>query len=345
MSELCNRFRQNPTVNPLTERSITVGGPTYNKLSVECGLRAAPSPKRRGRPATKAPEQNIVLTREQALAFNSNSSVNPISGKTIKVGGATYNKLLDAYNRLAGYASPSRVASPNIIASRVASPRVASPKVASPKSPRSPRHSLVLTVEQALAFNENHTINPITGKTIQVGKGVYNELVEAYERLRLGVAPVSPTRGAVKYQLTEAECNAFRLNSKLNPRTGRAIDIGGATHKALVKSCNGAPAVGAVMSPAHCQQFLANPNINPLTGNAIKTGGKKQLELYKSCGFNTKAPRASKSKKPAKVYVLDQEQARAFLNNQGYNPLTGRVIDINGPIHKKLLEAANNVNL
>ena len=75
MNSTCDKWRLNPSINPRTNRRITVGGPTYKKLEKEC--------------TTYTHKQSISNCDKWRL----NPSINPRTNRRITVGGPTYKKL------------------------------------------------------------------------------------------------------------------------------------------------------------------------------------------------------------------------------------------------------------
>jgi serine/threonine protein kinase len=83
-SPKCLKWRNNPTVNPTTDRKIKIGGPTYQKLEEECGPPvAAPAPPR-------APPQNDKQAEPNCDEWRANPSMNPKTGRAISPRGKIY---------------------------------------------------------------------------------------------------------------------------------------------------------------------------------------------------------------------------------------------------------------
>ena len=83
-SKPCEEWLLNRTVNPRSGRKIKVGGPTYRQLEQECSNPTTPEPK------TTIREASTTAECEEWLL---NRTVNPRSGRKIKVGGPTYRQL------------------------------------------------------------------------------------------------------------------------------------------------------------------------------------------------------------------------------------------------------------
>jgi hypothetical protein len=72
--KLCEIFKNNPLINPLTGRQIERGGPTYLEWQQKCG-----KPKKTG-----------IVTYEKCNAFHKNPTINPDTGRKITTNGTVY---------------------------------------------------------------------------------------------------------------------------------------------------------------------------------------------------------------------------------------------------------------
>lgn len=72
--KLCEIFRNNPLVNPLTGRHIEYGGPTFLEWQQKCGRI-----KKTG-----------IVTYEKCQAFRKNPTINPETQREISKGGTVY---------------------------------------------------------------------------------------------------------------------------------------------------------------------------------------------------------------------------------------------------------------
>lgn len=72
--KLCEIFKKNPLINPLTGREIEYGGPTFKEWEKKCG---------------KIKKTGIV-TYEKCKAFNKNPNINPETGREISKNGTIY---------------------------------------------------------------------------------------------------------------------------------------------------------------------------------------------------------------------------------------------------------------
>ena len=184
LSVLCEKWRRNKSINPRTGRKINIGGPTYNDLEREC--------RRVGRPTYKDPVDDFVrqvrvpgynYDDPRVPGYNYNApadevkrvrfpanldyaprlsrvcqqwfldkSINPRTGRQIKIGGPIYRDLERECN-------DSGV------------PRV-------PQVPRVPENldyapRLSRVCQQWLL---NKSINPRTGRQIKIGGPIYRDL-------------------------------------------------------------------------------------------------------------------------------------------------------------------------
>ena len=81
---VCNKWKQNRSINPRTKRLIKENGPVYKKLQRKCTPEEL---KRR-------PRQPPRVVSNVCEKWLQNKLVNPKTGKTIKMNGPTYKKLL-----------------------------------------------------------------------------------------------------------------------------------------------------------------------------------------------------------------------------------------------------------
>lgn len=72
--KLCEIFKKNPLINPLTGRQIEFGGPTFKEWENKCG-----KTKKTG-----------IVTYEKCKAFNKNPNINPETGREISKNGTIY---------------------------------------------------------------------------------------------------------------------------------------------------------------------------------------------------------------------------------------------------------------
>lgn len=77
-NRICQAFKENPEINPLTGKKIRIGGPTYNELVQLCDLNT---------------------TLEKCDQFKSNPTKNPFTGRTIQVGSNSYNQVVKTCRR------------------------------------------------------------------------------------------------------------------------------------------------------------------------------------------------------------------------------------------------------
>jgi len=85
----CIEWHNRPNINPETGRVIKINGPTYRKLEDECGSVVAHSP--RGSPKGSRKRLSRHLSPE-CIQWNNNPTINPRTGRTIKINGPVYNQ-------------------------------------------------------------------------------------------------------------------------------------------------------------------------------------------------------------------------------------------------------------
>ena len=92
-AEPCEEWLLNRTVNPRSGRKIKVGGPTYRQLEKECSNPTTPEPETTIREASTTTIREASTTAEPCEEWILDRTVNPRSGRKIKVGGPTYRQL------------------------------------------------------------------------------------------------------------------------------------------------------------------------------------------------------------------------------------------------------------
>jgi serine/threonine protein kinase len=84
-SPKCLKWRNNPDVNPITNRKIKIGGPTYQKLKEECG---SPSTTSHQSPQTTVEDRTPLV--DECDEWKTNPYKNPRSGRNISPNGKIY---------------------------------------------------------------------------------------------------------------------------------------------------------------------------------------------------------------------------------------------------------------
>ncbi|GHV49500.1 hypothetical protein AGMMS49579_01380 [Spirochaetia bacterium] len=228
----CEKWFQNPTVNPETNRKIKVGGAVYKRLEKECGKVPKPKPpigailtpprspplkspgSRRSRPRSRSPTPSRESRSRSPTPSRESRSRSPTPSRKPRP------------------RSPSpRPISP-VIRPRSPTPprRPTSPQ--RPKSPTPPRIS-----DDCLKWLKNPTVNPETNRKIKVGGAIYKKLEKKCgSPIPIGAILTPPP--TIKPQVsTVDECEEWLKNPEINPETNRKIKVGGAVYKRLEKEC------------------------------------------------------------------------------------------------------------
>jgi hypothetical protein len=156
----CDDWNANKLVNPITGRKILQGKPVYNDFKKHCTVKSK-SPiveVKKDKVKSKSPlvETKGKYTKKQCDDWNANNLVNPITGRKIQEGKPVYNDLKKHCT--------VKSKSPVVI-----------PKKDKSKSPLVETKGKY-TKKQCDDWNANNLVNPITGRKIQEGKPVYNDL-------------------------------------------------------------------------------------------------------------------------------------------------------------------------
>ena len=82
---ICEEWRSNPDINPVTKRRIKIGGSVYKKLQKECD--------KPNRPVMSSCKSRKLLTTLNCDDWKLNPGINPVTGKQIIIGKSVYNKI------------------------------------------------------------------------------------------------------------------------------------------------------------------------------------------------------------------------------------------------------------
>ena len=120
----CQKWLNNPEVNPITGRKIKIGASTYNKFEKKCSPKKS-SPKKPSGKKSSPKKTTKEIDKKICDEWLNNPEVNPVTGRKIKIGAATYNKLENE-------CSPKK-SSPKKSSGKKSSPKKSSGKKSSPK--------------------------------------------------------------------------------------------------------------------------------------------------------------------------------------------------------------------
>ena len=90
----CAQFAGNPGINPLTGRTIKLGGPTFTKLRKQCTL--APTMPAQTQQPQPGPPPGTPSGTPDCARFLRDPSTNPSTGRKISTTGPTYRRLAKA---------------------------------------------------------------------------------------------------------------------------------------------------------------------------------------------------------------------------------------------------------
>ena len=211
--EDCIEWKRNKSINPFTGRKIKEGSAIYNKIENICSYIKTP------KVAKESPKysKNNKYDDEDCIEWKRNKLVNPLTGKKIQEGKGIYNELKK---------SCSHINSNDI-------------KSDSYKSPKK------YSDEHCIQWKKNKLVNPLTGRKIQEGKGVYNDLKKNCSHIKSLEAkkdkspksPKSPKKPKTK-KYTDDDCVEWKWNKLVNPLTGRKIQEGKGVYNDLKKNCS-----------------------------------------------------------------------------------------------------------
>ena len=176
-------------------------------------------------------KKNNKYTKEECDKWKLNKLKNPITNRTIQEGKPAYNDL----KKHCTDKSPI----PIVIVKK--KDKSKSPKVVVENKGK-------YTKEECDKWKLNKLKNPITNRTIQEGKPVYNDLkkhcenklqspivIPKKDKVKSKSPIVIPKKDKVKY--TKEECDIWKVNKLVNPKTNRKIQEGKSAYNDLKKHC------------------------------------------------------------------------------------------------------------
>lgn len=190
---------------------------------------------------------------------------------------------------------------------------------------------LVLNKTLCEDFERNPGVNPISGRKLQIGKKMYNDIKKDCEEI------LKDKR--VEMQPSEMhQASLHRISQSIKPKTKT-------------------PSSKSKITLEQCDELEKNPGVNPITNRKIQVGKKTYNELKADCEelenqdrsqisspkknltkpssyISVSSPKSIKEEKPKKRMTL--QQCYEFLNNPGVNPLTNRKIQIGKKAHLDL---------
>ncbi|AAS18054.1 unknown [Singapore grouper iridovirus] len=312
----CDEFRRDPSRNPTTGRPIKIDGPIYKKLIRECGEETE----------DERPRKRDMSPEEKCDEFRRDPSRNPITGKTIKVGGPVYRKLEKECS------PPEDTFSEASDTDFDTDYRI-----------KLQRKRGMSRTERCAAFDRDPTRNPITGRPIKRDGPVYRRLVEDCEGDPETDDDVRmpPPRRVLD---VEEKCDEFHRDPSVNPATGRPIKYGGPAFRKLLRECGDAePRRRPLTSNEMCDEFRRDPTKNPITGRTIKTGGPVHTRLLGECADDTESEASEYAACPSRRQSMtSEEKCSAFLRDPATNPSTGKNIKEGGPTYNKLMRECSD---
>jgi len=236
---VCEKWKQDPSVNPRTGRQIKPTGKVYKDLEIEC---ANESPSTGSAPKGAvyidpyAPQAGYV---KDCVKWRENPGVSPITGKKLKIDGAAYKQWEEDCKNVKPLPNDMQFKSE--------------------------------FVDQCIKWRDNPGVNPITGNKIKIGGPTYKQWekdCEGIRRLQAGEVPPAPpppptpltsaqlaalhkpplgsiyidprdkNPSVLKSEFVD-ECIEWHDDPGVNPKTGKKIKIGGPTYKKFEKDCEG----------------------------------------------------------------------------------------------------------
>jgi len=267
----------------------------------------------------KSPKSTKVLIKQDSDAllkkWKDEPTINPITGRTIKVNGKAYKDLIKRFNF--NPLSPSR-RSPSPGPSRRSpspGPSRRSPSPGPSRRSPSPVKSKIttakrknMTLDEKLVFWKQHPdINPETGRIIKINGIAYKKLI-----VKFGCDPLIPSRRSPSPGPSRRSPSPGPSRRSPSPGPSRRSPSPGPSRR----SPSPGPSRQARNSPLKttnkdCEEWLKNPNINPKTGRKIKTTGIVFKKLKKDCVVNEQ----SKKKEEKKLKTQTPPLKKTFIDD------------------------------
>ena len=92
--DICNEWKKNKLVNPITKYTIKYNGPTYNKLHKKCESKLTPKKDDKSVNEIYSTKFKKFITKDICTKWNKNKEINPFTNRTIKKENAIYNEFL-----------------------------------------------------------------------------------------------------------------------------------------------------------------------------------------------------------------------------------------------------------
>ena len=174
----CKQWRINPDKNPLTGRTIKKYNVTYKKIEKECKKIEKEQDDSLSSIVIKKikkekKEKKDTIDKIVCLAWKENQLINPLTGRSIKKNGPTYNNLKKHCDT---FLNDDKISISNISSSSSSS----SNNISALKLNK-------LNREYCLNWEKNKTINPITLKTIKKDSIGYNKIDEECKKLLIPI--------------------------------------------------------------------------------------------------------------------------------------------------------------
>lgn len=187
---------------------------------------------------------------------------------------------------------------------------------------------IILSVSQAKAFRSDPSTNPTTNRKITVDGRVYKELEKACDIALTPVRTVKFVKEQPKPKPVEVEKpktikqkrEEFRANPRINPETGRAIQLGGPTYRALTEQYGITPEWPEDdLTQAQCDLTAARDEVKLRKLNLINVTAvqmKIRDDIARTCG------REFRSLKDIEAFTLHSLIHPKFVNKYHNEPST-----------------------
>jgi hypothetical protein len=96
--DICNEWKKNKLINPITKYNIKYNGPTYNKLNKKCESKISSNDDNLSINEIYSKKFKKIITKNICYNWNKNKEVNPFTNRAIKKENAIYKEFLKLCN-------------------------------------------------------------------------------------------------------------------------------------------------------------------------------------------------------------------------------------------------------
>ena len=369
MTDICEKFHNDPYVDPRTLSSIRIGENNYNSLLKECGNppRVITNPEYRSQQCynfhnvpyidPRNPSNTAIISADSGIykdfekrcgpppftprtvdicnKYHENTTVTPFTDKPINQ--VTRNNLEKMCDKFPTFPEKSTIC-PSFHENPTVDPR--SKLNIGEKSYiyndlveecGPPSISLPLKSEVCPKFQQTPFINPYLGLPFRKENSQMSKWLEKEcENSHMVPQVVVPKPPSPD---TTEECAKFLRNPRVSPTSGQLLPDNSRAYLNLVNKC-GTPPIPKPTDDV-CVEFQKNPGSYPFTSTPINKGGYYYNKLTGECGPITETITEVITNPPSSSDVA--EECNKFLGNPRVSPISGQLIPENSRPYQNLI--------